>query len=324
MYPASASRIVCGICDVLIEDTLQAHLERNHVEWTVQAYEERFNTIPPPQRGAPRIEVEARPRVEVTEREIEEHPGGREGAMVEKQIPEQERPLFREDILSLAKQYGLSLPVSFQAVQLAHLMLMARRCRAEIEAIRATSDGRVWDNNLQEQLKEWNAQINATLRDLEKVRKDRPPDYENPITIIQDNRRQAEIFVKQRLGELKEVCPECGCVINLPALPHWAFAPIQTQRGTQWMVWSQELWWLVLKGQIRLWQMAMTLRTSPEFIQITARRRGEEWPMDIDIEIEEALLRVAINARESEIRLDMELPVESPQDQAALPAPDNL
>ncbi len=307
IYGEDRTKIQCGLCDRIIEDGLSDHLKAAHTGWTVAEYERRFLVVPL-EPVPPKDDFSAK-RIRVTAKEAEEHPGGREGAMTEKQLPFADRQFFRDDILSTAKTFGLSLPVGFQVVQLAHLMVLARRCRSDIEDIRSKSDGKVWDADLQAQLKEWNEQINKTLRDLEKVRKDRPSETENPMNVIEEDRKQAEIFVQQRLGELQEVCPDCGIPITLPALPHWAFEPIETAHGRTWMVWSQEMWWLVLRGAMRVWQMALILRTSPEFLQITARRRGQEWPLTIDMSAEERLLRSAIDSRDAEARLSMAIPM---------------
>ena len=37
-------------------------------------------------------------------------------------------------------------------------------------------------------------------------------------------------------------------MLTVPALPHWAYAPVHTEQGPQWLVWSAELWALVCKG----------------------------------------------------------------------------
>jgi hypothetical protein len=85
-----------------------------------------------------------------------------------------------------------------------------------------------------------------------------------------------------------------------PNLPHWAFESIETEHGRQWPVWSREMWRMVIGGAMELWQMCYALRCSPEGLQMTAKRRGEDWPAPIDLAEQERKLRFVLDEQERE------------------------
>ena len=102
--------------------------------------------------------------------------------------------------------------------------------------------------------------------------------------------------MRGHIGEFTESCPRCQQPIIPPGLPHWAFAPIETPAGTEWMAWSPEMFAMVQAELMPLWQMAYALRVSPEGLQFTAARRGDAFREDIDWPEQEALLREALMA----------------------------
>jgi hypothetical protein len=296
LYPGDG-KVLCRLCDQKIDDVI-AHLASAHPKVPIEVYRAQFpsapmvGTPPPKGRRAPKVSAA----------EAEAHPGGREGAFIEKILEPAERRAYREDITALIDQ---GHEANYRVAPVAYLMVLARRARAQIELIRnrSGSAGKVDEIvpvTTLDLLTDLEKRIGDSLRDLEKLRQVRRPDGEDPLAVVDRELIEAEAFVRRQQGELVEGCPNCGQPLTAPALPHWAFVPMQTRDGLEWPVWSAELWRLVLAGTIPLWVMAYALRVSPEGLRYTAERRGERWPESIVLEIEERALRQVLDARELE------------------------
>ena len=116
------------------------------------------------------------------------------------------------------------------------------------------------------------------------------PDENSPSSIIEREMQSAESWVQDHIGEFQSKCPSCGDMLTVPALPHWAFESMETSHGTEWPVWSRELFDLLSDGLIEPWMMAYVLRTSIEGLKQTAQRRLTLWP-EVDIYVQEQKLK---------------------------------
>lgn len=254
------------------------------------------------------------------------HPGGPEAAAIEETIAPSEREVYRQQVLSLLTR---GYQPSLELAETAYTMLELRRIRASIEADRtghlqyldakahvetltqagvgeddpallqarrevkdAMAAGGTRDTSQQtfKALGDFQATLRAQIQILDKrqaAQTANDPEREF---------RLAEQWVQEHLGEFEARCPNpsCGEILTLPALPHWAFTPVMTKDGPVHMVWSPELWSMVVDGTISLWVMAFTLRTSPEALKLTAQLRGEPWPASIELVAEERLLDVRL------------------------------
>lgn len=98
---------------------------------------------------------------------------------------------------------------------------------------------------------------------------------------------QAEIHIKQNIGEFAFKCRNCSAMVDTMGLPHWAYEASQDAQGRNiYMIWNKELWELVCGikivdkfgnaavYKISPWQMAYTLETSIEGLMYTAKARG--------------------------------------------------
>lgn len=235
--------------------------------------------------------------IHVSAKEAAEHPGGRHGAMIEKSLHRDERRSYREDVIALRDE---GFPPSYQTAAVAYLMAVARRIRLHIEGVRASSGGDIEAGEGVDRLDKLEAKITATLKEMERTRASRLQEGETPLAVIEETLAEAEAWIWAHQGELIESCVGCGLPLTPPALPHWAYAPVETSTGPEYVVWSAELWRLVLAGTIPLWVMAYALRTSPEGLKMVARRRGETWPDEIALEAEERALREVLNAQDRE------------------------
>lgn len=215
----------------------------------------------------------------------DENPGGIEAQAIEETVAPQDRHAYRRHIqILLARGYSPSLELA----ETGYTLLRIQRLRATIEEARAAETDttkQTW-----EALQVLESSLQAQLKGLDARQKS--------IATVDPDRelRAAELFVQEHLGEFTERCPSCAAILTVPALPHWAYAPVSTEQGPVPMVWSPELWALVMDRTISLWVMAFTLRTSPEALHVTCLRRGELWPEWIDIEAEEAALAVRLTA----------------------------
>lgn len=212
-----------------------------------------------------------------------ENPGGIEAQAIEETVAERDKESYRQHVqILLLRGYSPSLELA----EAAYTLLRIQRLRSSIETDREAdkeSTKQTW-----EALSNLEAQLAAQLKGLDA--------RQRTISVNDPDRelRAAEAWVQEHIGEFTERCPTCTTMLTLPALPHWAYAPVQTAAGPVTMVWSPELWRLVLDGTIALWVMAFVLRTSPEALRMTAERRGDAWPDSIDMIAEETALRIRL------------------------------
>lgn len=234
----------------------------------------------------------------VTPKEAAQHPGGRHGAELERDITDPtEKRIYREEIQALIEA---GHEAGYLVAAVAYRMLLARRLRVEIEQARSKTNGAIYSGENMTALDKLEKRVSDDLKVLEELRQARAPDDENPLKVIESELEQAEAFIRANIGDFEHECPSCRQILTPPALPHWAFQPIDTDRGREWSVWSPELWRLVFERQIPLWQMAFALRTSPEGLRVTANRRNETWPDWIVLETEERELRKVLDELDRE------------------------
>lgn len=296
LFPLDTSYVVCQLCNVRV-DAIEPHLELEHPKFPYAQYVVQFPLaqtkgipVPPP--------VTEDVRVSVSAAEAEAHPGGREGALIEKSLDRVERRGYREDVVALRDQ---GYPASYTVASVAYLMVLARRARVLLEKVREETDGGIFGGEHLEILSDVETRISAVLRDLEKNRQIREEKVDaDPLKVLEQEMVEAEEWVRAHQGEFVESCKNCGQVLTPPALPHWAFEPIETARGTEWPVWSRELWGLVWERTIPLWVMAYALRTSPEGLKRIAERRGDPWPEGVVLEAEEVELRKRLDVQDQE------------------------
>jgi hypothetical protein len=277
LYPP----MLCALCNQGVAD-IQQHLEEEHSPEELASYQ------------LPEEERKWNPRV--NDREAAAHPGGREGALIEKSILASEREGYRQDILGLIRA---GHQPGFLVAQVAYHQLVVRRFRLrfEREARKTGGDMTTYDSKSLAIIDDLTERISKMLVELEKVRKSRLEESaENPMAIVEAELSAAERFLIEHQGEFSESCPSCQMPLLVPGLPHWAFAPLETAGGTEWMAWSTELFELVQAELAPLWQMAYVLRVSPEGLQYTAARRGLAFREDIDWAEQEALVREVLRA----------------------------
>jgi hypothetical protein len=255
-----------------------------------------------------------------------DNPGGLDADAIEETVTAGERPLYRQLVASLlTRGYAQSLELA----ETAYTMLQIRRIRGAIEddrtALQRFRDARerlalarsapeldpemiaaaqhVYEASAKYDQRETSKQTWTTLSDLQDELRTKLADLDKKrdtlrVTDPEREFRQAEQWVRAHLGEFQARCPNpaCGQMLTAPALPHWAYAPVHTDQGPQWLVWSAELWELVRTGQIDLWMMAYVLRTSPTGIKLIAERRGTPWPAHINLDDEELQMSTTLRA----------------------------
>lgn len=267
------------------------------------------------------------------------NPGGVDADAIEETITASERLIYRQLVLSLlARGYTPSLELA----ETAYTMLQIRRIRGAIEDDRTATERfrsmreqlslaksaptpdpgvvamaqQAYDTSAKYDQRETAKQTWQTLNDLQDQLRIKLADLDKKRDTLRhaDPEREfrlAEEWVRAHLGEFQYRCPNPGCgqMLTVPALPHWAYAPVHTEHGPQWLVWSPELWALVCQGRIDLWMMAYVLRTSPSAIKLMAERRGTPWPTHINLEDEEVQMAQPLRAldREALVGADQDL-----------------
>lgn len=217
------------------------------------------------------------------------NPFGLEAQAVEDTVAGVDRPLYRRQIEQLLSRGYLP---SLELAEAAYTMLQIYRIRLTMEEARSENQPVI--KQTMDAFQDYQATLRSQIAGLEK--------RQAAISEADPNREllQAEEYIQTHLGEFEHRCPapRCGQLLTVPALPHWAFAPIYPNGSAQpeWMVWSPELWALVCDRTISLWVMAYVLRTSPEGLRTTAERRGEAWPPFIDLITEEQALGIRLRA----------------------------
>jgi hypothetical protein len=288
LYKTDNSTVACILCEEAVK-SIQEHLAAKHPTVRFDEYQQRYPTA---KVVGEELETE-RQMIAVSADEIAEHPCGRDGVLIEKTLDEAERPHYRADCIALIEMgYDPGYDVAGQA----HLMTMGRRARISLEATREQSKGQLHASQTLDLMNDIDDRINKGRQALEKLRLSRTKEsLEDPALALEAQGRAAEEWVRGHIGELQVRCPGCTMMLTAPALPHWAFEASKDDHGNvYWPVWSRELWMLVVDRTIALWVMAYTLRTSPEGLRLTARRRREEWPSWIEIEWEEQQLRARL------------------------------
>ncbi len=290
-----AKTVLCPLCSQPVPE-IPGHLEAEHPTVRLEDFQQSYPDAPlePPEIKKAR-ERAVKQRLEVTEEEGTAHPCGFDGALFEKSLKEEERRHYRRDIENLLRRgYG----PGYEVAAVAHSMTLARRTRLDVEQARTRAGGAVYQSEMLSLATDLEAKIEKGIVALERARRARIlEEGEDPIAALDREQRLAEEWVLAQIGEFAERCPGCGLVLTPPALPHWAFEPTKNAQGVVYYpVWSAELWKLVLNRTIPLWIMAYTLRTSPEGLLFTARRKKIEWPTWIEIEWEEQQLRTRLVA----------------------------
>ena len=282
--------VLCPLCAQPVAE-IPGHLEREHPTVTLEEFQHNYPDQPlEPVEIKKARERATRQRLEVTDAEVEAHPCGSDGALFEKNLKEEERVHFRRDIENLLRR---GYEPGYEMAAVAHSMTLARRARFDVEMQRGKAGGAVYQSEMLDLATTLESKIEKGIAALERARRARIlEDGEDPVMALDREQRLAEEWVLSRIGELADRCPGCGVVLTPPALPHWAFEPTKNAQGVVYYpVWSPELWGLVVTREIPLWIMAYVLRTSPEGLQHTARRKRIEWPTWIEMDWEEQELR---------------------------------
>jgi hypothetical protein len=286
---------MCPLCSQPVPE-IPGHLEREHQTVTLEEFQRSYpDALLEPQEIKKARDRAIKQRLEVSDVEGAEHPCGFDGALFEKSLKEEERTHYRRDVENLLNR---GYEPGYEVAAVAHSMTLARRVRLDVEAQRNKAGGAVYASEMLSLATELESKIEKGIAALERARKSRiMEEGADPVAALEKEQRQAEEWVLSRIGEFSERCPSCGLVLTPPALPHWAFEPTKNSQGVVYYpVWSAELWRLVLDRTLPLWAMAYTLRTSPEGLLHTARRKHIEWPTWIEIEWEEQQLRTRLVA----------------------------
>jgi hypothetical protein len=301
LHPVDRSQITCRLCRLIVVE-IPHHLEVKHPNISVEDYLGEFPGAP--LRPSEQEREEPRPvNQKVSKSEEEEHPGGRHGVLMERELDRAERRGFREDLDALrARGY----PINSQLASLAYYQTLQRRLIREIEEIRRTASGRVSSAEKLKLLREIGQDIQRMISDFDKA-KALEREQGDALNIIEQELVEAEAWIQQHTGEFDMSCPNCHIPLTAPGLPDWAFEPlvIDSEHGKQtiYPVWSTEMWKLVLDRKISLYMMAFILRTSPEGLKYTCGRRKEEWPEWINIADEERELGLLIKQEEDAWRV---------------------
>lgn len=296
--PISRNTIPCMWCQAQVTD-IGEHIRERHEGQTLSDYAKQYPRallIVNPTKPTPPEDLS----VTVTAAEAKRHPGGRHGAIFEKQLDPRDRKAYRDDIVALIKEEGF--PAGYEIACLAYSQTLARRFRMINEQNRAKSNGQIIDTSIQDQLgkvEKTVAEMRKTLEASKRARLEleRQTQDDDPLQVVEQTLSEAEAWVRANVGEFVEQCPNpsCGQMLTPPGLPHWAFEPLMTESGRQYPVWSTEAWTLVMRRELRLAHMSFILRTSPEGLKMTAELRGERWPEWIMMEEEENILRRYLN-----------------------------
>lgn len=250
-----------------------------------------------------------------------DHPGGAAAAAIEETIAPTEQPVYRALVTTLAERYTPGPEIA----EAAYVQLTVRRLRASMEQVVATRARRAElreflalstlpddqraraqaeDRTLVDLPAETTRQDHAALAEAQKELRQQLASLdkrEAGLKQIDPDRelREAEQWVHDHLGEFEARCPTCAAQLTVPALPHWAFEPHHIADGPdtrqEYLVWSPELWQLVVDRTLDLWVMAYVLRVSPEGLLLTAQLRGEDWPDWIDIPAQETALQIRLS-----------------------------
>jgi hypothetical protein len=290
-----AKTVMCPLCSQPVPE-IPSHLEAEHPTVRLEDFQRSYPDAPlePPEVKKARDRA-SKLRLEVSEEEGAAHPCGVDGALFEKSLKEEERSYYRRDIENLLRR---GYAPGYEVAAVAHSMTLARRVRLDVEAARGKAGGAVYQSEMLSFATDLEGKIEKGIAALERARRSRMQEEgENPVAVLDREQKLAEEWVESRIGEFAERCPGCGVILTPPALPHWAFEPVKNAQGVVYYpVWSSELWKLVLHRVIPLWVMAYTLRTSPEGLLFTARRKRIDWPTWIEMEWEEKELRTRLVA----------------------------
>ena len=287
----------CRLCNKVIEIPLEKHLSFIHPRVSPLMYYTEFpseltkndvasqRAMPPPEKPPQKKALKKRRRLNLN------HPGGFYAADVEMSLADEfETAAFNENVQDLLSK---GFVPGFLLGQTAYFMVMAGRIRMVLEE--RTAKGMSISDALKS-LDDVVGSIQDGLKQLERER-DQRVGQDTGLQTVNQALDASESWVESQIGEFTDQCPACRVPLTVPCLPHWAFAPNRTtDRGIEFAVWSPELWALVKEGVIPLWAMAYALRTSPEGLRLTARRRNEIWPDDIVLEPQETELRARLIA----------------------------
>lgn len=293
LYPDDPSVVKCLLCQEQVF-SIPAHLETTHPGITLKDYKHEYEIqhpgIAPPLEGQPFDET----KIKVTAKEAAEHPGGREGVHNEKMMKGDlyERRAYREDCEELAQRYWPGREIA----SLAYLHVQERRARTKLEDLYQKTQNALDTNDQAKHLAEIESRVRLARESLEKARRERLANSADPAVMYETDMSTAEKYVKTHIGEFQHRCGTCTSILTLPCIPHWAFSPLKTEKGLEHPVWSPEMWHLVKLRKMPLWYMSYFLRTSPEGLKWTARRRGEGWPDFIVLEHEEEQLRMVLDS----------------------------
>lgn len=123
----------------------------------------------------------------------------------------------------------------------------------------------------------------AKLKEEEKEKK-------SIVDLHQEVMEQAVAFLKENAGEIPIKCENCGETLGVDGKLFWCIYKDEIDGHKYSLVWSRELWQLVLEKKIPLAYMAFALRTSIVGIIKVAEVRKENVPEWINIKEEEKKL----------------------------------
>ena len=300
IFPVDRSMVKCLLCDDDVPD-IPTHLREWHPRTSVESYVTEFKGAPLSGLAIPTISGDVDGKAEkpiLTDQEIDvspeeavEHPGGFDGAYIEKSLADDRDKVFFRACADELVSRGFT--DTFLIADTAYQKLIVRRLRERIEFVRKVGEKKVFSGQDLRDLQQATDRVRQNISELEKLRAIKAGGEGDPIAMREADLSDAEIWVQEHIGEFVERCPnpECGMILTPPALPYWAVEPIDTPVGRQWPVWSPELFELVRQDVIEPWHMAFVLRTSIEGLMLTCSRRGEEWPDRFNTQAQEILLR---------------------------------
>lgn len=111
----------------------------------------------------------------------------------------------------------------------------------------------------------------------------RQKQVEDVFSLHDETMKLAERDIEAHAGEHTFMCQQCGSVVDTQGLEHWAIrTTVRPGDSPIYHVFSPEMWELVRMGVMPIYVMAFCLRTSIEWVLITAKVRKEAWLPHLD------------------------------------------
>ena len=170
-----------------------------------------------------------------------------------------------------------------------YLFLSTVNHRLHIAYIYSVEHGKTPDNSILRTIT-FNQEKLAKLEEELARLKDEEVEKKNIVDLHQEVMEQASKFLRENTGEIAIKCEKCGAILGVDGKLFWGIYQDEIDGHKFSLVWSRELWQLVVSKKIPLSYMAFALRTSIVGILEVAKIRKEKVPEWINIPEEEKKL----------------------------------